>query len=84
LVSDRRQTHPSLVALELENIDETALQNRIKVFFKDNAIQRIWELREFDRENYRIEAGVNDLFYGTGGEGYSGRGAGEVRGRYSL
>lgn len=64
------KTHPSLVALELENIDETALQNRIKGFFKDNAIQRIWELREFDRENYRIEAGVNDLFYGTGGEGY--------------
>lgn len=62
--------HPSLVALELGKIDKAVLQRRIKKFFKANDIRRIWQLREYGNENCCIDAHVDDLFYGPGGEGY--------------
>lgn len=64
------KTHPSLVAFELDRIDETALQLRFKKFFKDHRIRRIFELREFGRANYCVEAGFSNLYYGPGGEGF--------------
>ena len=64
------KSHPSLVAFELAKIDEPALQLEIKHFLRKNGVQRILELREFGPENYCVQAGVEDLFYGTGGEGF--------------
>jgi hypothetical protein len=63
-------SHPSLLAFDLDGIDEPALQRRIRGFFKDKEIRRIWELREFGRENYCVEAGCEDLAYRRFGEGY--------------
>lgn len=63
------KTHASLVALELAQIDETDLQRRMRNFFRDQNIQRLLEIREFD-ECYMVEAGQDDLIYGDGGEGF--------------
>lgn len=64
------KSHPSLLAFDLETIDEPALQRRIKEFFNEYKVRRIWELREFGRENYCVDAGFQDLFYRVHGEGY--------------
>lgn len=63
------RTHPSLVALELDSIDETKLQNSIRRFFADASVGRIYELREHGPENYLVDAGIDDIQY-DGAEGY--------------
>jgi len=64
------KSHASLVAFDLDKIDQAALQHRIQLFFAERGIDRVYELREFGRENYCVQAGAADLSYGTGGEGY--------------
>src|SRR5260370_40340511 len=63
------KTHPSLVALNLLDLDEGKLQSRIRYYFASNDIKRIFELREFGDENYEVDAGAYDLVY-SGAEGY--------------
>jgi hypothetical protein len=63
------KTHSSLVAFDLDAIDEAGLQQGIRDFFRTRQIERIFELREFGPENYFLEAQAGDLNY-SGAEGY--------------
>jgi hypothetical protein len=62
------KTHPSLVALDLDGIDESALQARIGRYLRENAIARVVELRE-DGVSYELEAGAAVVAY-NGAEGF--------------
>lgn len=62
------KTHASLVALELDRVDDVQLQARIKKFFSTNAIGRVIELREYD-ESYELDGAAAVLSY-TGPEGF--------------
>ena len=62
------KTHPSLVALDLEDLDQEALQRRMRRFFADNGAERIIELRE-DGVSYALQADAAELAY-TGAEGF--------------
>lgn len=63
------KTHASLVALEIDNIDEPNLQDRIREFLRYAGIRRVYELRESGRENYCLDAGAA-VFYYNGDEGF--------------
>ncbi|ENZ80600.1 MULTISPECIES: hypothetical protein [Caulobacter] len=62
------KTHASLVALELDRVDDVQLQARIKKFFSANAVRRVIELREYD-ESYELDGAAAVLSY-TGAEGF--------------
>ncbi len=63
------RTHPSLLALELDLIDEAKLQSSLRKFMVDFGETRIFELREHGPENYLLDAGVDDFFC-SDAEGY--------------
>lgn len=62
------KTHASLVALELNGVDNCELQGRIRTFFAENNVQRVIELREYD-ESYELDAAAAVLSY-SGAEGF--------------
>jgi len=61
------KSHPSLVALELVQIEDT-LPERLRQFFADNAITRLIELREYDA-SYEVQADAA-MVADTGPEGF--------------
>ncbi len=63
------KTHASLVALEINKIDEPNLQDRIREFLRHTGIRRVYELRESGRENYCLDADAA-VFYYNGDEGF--------------
>jgi hypothetical protein len=57
-----KKTHSTLVAFDLDAIQESALQDAIKNFLIEKRVKRIYELRETGT-GYEVDAGTGDLFY---------------------
>lgn len=63
-----QKTHPSLVALDISEIDLPKFNRNLKKFLAHQGCDRIYELREDGGNNYLLDADVVDPFY----DGYEG------------
>ena len=63
------KTHPSLIAYNLNDIDEAALQKNMHDYIANTDINRVFELREYGDENYLVDLGAEDFCY-SGAEGF--------------